>query len=94
LIVYAIDNLGIKYTVDKNLNSLEDELDNRMFFRANRQYIVNIDYVHGYKSYERVKLLLSLKKDSDHIIIVGRKKQNHSDVDCRRLIFKLYKHLI
>jgi len=74
LVVYAVDENGIKYMVDKNLNTLEEELDKNDFFRANRQYIINIDHVLGYKSYERVKLLVTLKKDIDHVIVIGQEK--------------------
>lgn len=75
LVVYVYDNKGNKYLIDKSLNSLEQELDPRSYFRANRQYILNIAYVQGYKTYERVKLLVSLTlKDLDHLIIVGQEK--------------------
>jgi two-component system LytT family response regulator len=75
LVVYVYDNKGNKYLIDKSLNSLENELDHKTFFRANRQYILNINYVQGYKNYERVKLLVSLTvKDIDHMIIVGQEK--------------------
>jgi DNA-binding LytR/AlgR family response regulator len=75
LVVYVLDSKGNKYIVDKSLNSLENELDPKLFFRANRQYIVNINYVQGYKTYERVKLLLSLTmKEIDHLVVVGQEK--------------------
>ena len=74
MVVYACDRAGNKYMVDKNLNALEEELDDTQFFRTNRQYIVNIRYVSGYKTYERVKLLVNLETDNDHVVIVGQEK--------------------
>jgi DNA-binding LytR/AlgR family response regulator len=75
LVVYVLDNKGNKYIIDKSLNSLEAELDSKLFFRANRQYIINVTYVQGYKSYERVKLLVTLTiKEIDHLIVVGQEK--------------------
>lgn len=59
-IVFVIDRLGMKYIADKNLTDLALELDSSMFFRANRQYIVNINYIKGYKTFEKVKLLVDL----------------------------------
>ena len=59
-IVYAIDRFSGKYTSDKTLSELGEELDNKIFFRANRQYIVSINYIRSFKSYEKVKLLLGL----------------------------------
>jgi DNA-binding LytR/AlgR family response regulator len=59
-IVYVIDQTGKKYLADKNLGELELELDDTIFFRVNRQYIVNINYVKGFKSYEKVKLQVDM----------------------------------
>jgi len=75
LVVYVYDAKGNKYLIDKSLNLIEQELGGREFFRVNRQYILNVNYVQGYKTYERVKLLVSLTlKDIDHHIIVGQEK--------------------
>lgn len=71
-IVYIIDKNGKKYLVDKNLSDLEEELDKTLFFRANRQYIVNINYVKGYKTYERVKLQLDLHVAVNHCIVISQ----------------------
>ncbi len=59
-IVYVVDQWSKKYLVDKNLGELEEDLDNTIFFRANRQYIVNLNYIKGFKSYEKVKLQVDL----------------------------------
>jgi DNA-binding LytR/AlgR family response regulator len=72
-IVYAVDRNSRKFMVDKNLSDLEDELDNKTFFRANRQYILNIDFIKSFKPYERVKLWVDLTvPDIDHSIIVSQ----------------------
>lgn len=72
-IVYVIDNAGKKYIADKNLTVLETELDDNMFFRANRQYIININYIKGFKAYEKVKLMVDLTlTDINHCIIVSQ----------------------
>jgi DNA-binding LytR/AlgR family response regulator len=72
-IVYAIDRLGTKYMSDFNLTDLELELDNAAFFRANRQYIININYVKGYKPFEKVKLLVDLTlPDIHHHIVISQ----------------------
>ena len=65
-IVYVTDQAGKKYMADKNLTDLEEELDDTMFFRANRQYIVNINFVKGFKAYEKVKLLVELSLPELH----------------------------
>jgi DNA-binding LytR/AlgR family response regulator len=48
-------------------------LDNHTFFRANRQYIINIQYIRGYKTLERVKLAVDVNcNESNHSIIVSQ----------------------
>jgi DNA-binding LytR/AlgR family response regulator len=72
-IVYVIDKTGRKYLVDKNLADLEIELDNKTFFRVNRQFIVNINYIRSFKAYERVKLQIELTvTDLNYFIIVSQ----------------------
>ena len=72
-IVHAIDKNGRKFMVDKNLSDLEEDLDDKTFFRANRQYILNINYIKSFKPYERVKLWVDLTlPDLDHSIIVSQ----------------------
>jgi len=74
-IVYVIDQSGKKYIVEGTLSSLEDELDNNIFFRANRQYIVNISYVKSFRTYERVKLRVEMHPfgpDDQHFIIISQ----------------------
>jgi two-component system, LytTR family, response regulator len=72
-LVYVIDRLGKKYLADKNLSDLEEDLDESLFFRANRQYIVNINFIRGFKTYEKVKLQLDLVlPDMNHCIIVSQ----------------------
>jgi two-component system, LytTR family, response regulator len=72
-IVYVIDRFGRKYLVDKNLSELEEDLDEKMFFRVNRQYIINIKYVKGFKPYEKVKLQVDLNiPEINHPIIISQ----------------------
>jgi DNA-binding LytR/AlgR family response regulator len=72
-IVYVVDRFGKKYLSDKNLGELEEDLDNRIFFRANRQYIINMNFIKGYKPYEKVKLVLDLTlSDISHSIIISQ----------------------
>ena len=72
-VVYVIDKNGRKYLSDKNLCDLEMELDKNRFFRANRQYIVNINYIRSFKPYEKVKLQIDLStSEINHAIIVSQ----------------------
>ena len=72
-IVYVIDKTGRKYLTDKNLSDLEADLDNKTFFRVNRQYIINIHYIRSFKAYERVKLQIELTlTDLNYFIVVSQ----------------------
>lgn len=69
-IVYVVDKNGRKYLADKNLSDLEEELDHKLFFRANRQYILNINFIRSFKAYERVKLHVELTMNDLNFFIV------------------------
>ncbi len=72
-VVYVIDQLSKKYISDKTISELEEELDNIMFFRANRQYIVNINYIKSFKPHEKVKLLINITiPEINHSIVISQ----------------------
>ena len=72
-LVFIIDREGKKYRIDKNLAELGQELDSTIFFRANRQYIVNIGFIKSYKTYEKVKLQVDLMMPTlNHHIVVSQ----------------------
>ena len=72
-LVYVLDREGRKYIADKNLAELDKELDPAIFFRVNRQYIINIGFVRSYKAYEKVKLQIDLTMpETHHQIIVSQ----------------------
>src|SRR5688572_22502142 len=74
MLVVVVDKQEKKYLCDKTLSDLEAELDEASFFRANRQYIVNIDYIRSFKVFEKVKLEVFLKiPQAEHQIIVSQK---------------------
>jgi DNA-binding LytR/AlgR family response regulator len=59
-LVYALDKNEKKYIVNKKLNQLEEELNTKTFFRANRQCIISINFIRSFRTYERVKLAIDL----------------------------------
>ena len=70
-LVYVMDRFSKKYVSDKTLSELEEELDNTTFFRVNRQYIININYVKSFKTHEKVKLLIDITiPEINHSIII------------------------
>lgn len=54
---------GEKYMIDYNtLDEVEQLLDPKQFFRANRQFIVNLDAIQTVKPIEHSKLIIRLKE--------------------------------
>ncbi len=73
-VIFVVDASGKKFICDRNLSMLESELDETMFFRANRQYLININFVRGFKVFEKVKLEVFLRiPHADHQIIISQK---------------------
>ncbi|RCW34519.1 LytTR family DNA-binding domain-containing protein [Marinilabilia salmonicolor] len=62
------------HIVDFTLDKLEKELDPTMFFRANRQYIVNIDAIHKVENWFNGKLIVKTKPDAQDRIVVSRER--------------------
>ena len=59
-LVYIMDRDSKKYSIDKSLTELEEELDPFIFFRANRQYIINLNFIRSFKAHQKVKLLVDM----------------------------------
>ncbi|NID09508.1 LytR/AlgR family response regulator transcription factor [Fibrivirga algicola] len=63
-----------KYPVDYTLDELEAMLDPSHFFRANRQFIIDINSVQQIHPYFNNKLKLTLKPAPDDEVLVSRER--------------------
>jgi DNA-binding LytR/AlgR family response regulator len=80
--VFQKDNLnyiytfaGEKYIYDFSpLEEIEELLDSKIFFRANRQAIINIDAIHSVKPHGNQKLAVQLKAPLKLEIDISREK--------------------
>ena len=69
-ITFADVRGGERTMIPYTLEELEEELDPRHFFRANRQYIIHVDSIQGIHNYFNGKLkVLVGKKDTVEIVI-------------------------
>ncbi|MBI2274031.1 MAG: response regulator transcription factor [Chitinophagaceae bacterium] len=84
-ISFLVTRDGKKFLVDKNLKELEEELDPKKFYRANRKFIINIDFVKSYRSYDKIKILVELTVPLSEEIIVSQE----SAIDFRKWITAL-----
>src|SRR5688572_10819830 len=72
--VYLVTNQTRKFIVDYTLESLEDILDPKLFYRLNRTFIVNINAIKDVLVYSNSRLKITLTQDFDKEIIVSREK--------------------
>ena len=74
--VYLITSENKKFIIDYTLESLEELIDPRFFFRANRSYILNIHFIQDVIVYSnsRLKIVPAVRWDQE--IIVSREKVN------------------
>lgn len=65
---------GKDEVLQQTMEELEQQLDPKVFFRANRQFIIHIDSVMQIHNYFNGKLKITLRKSQDTEIIVSRDK--------------------
>lgn len=73
-ITSAVNFEGKRHVIDFTLDQLEEELDPEMFFRVNRQFIINIKAVHRVHTFFKGKLLLETRPGYDEKITISREK--------------------
>ncbi len=66
---------GGRYLLDFNtLEEIEDLLDPRLYFRANRQFIIHVDAIQSVRPHENQKLTVSLKAPLKIEVDISREK--------------------
>jgi two-component system response regulator LytT len=73
-LVMAYTNENKKYPIDYSLDDLEGLLPPSTFFRANRQFICNIQSIKNIHNYFNGKLKLGLQPNPDKEVLVSREK--------------------
>ena len=69
---FIVDENAQKYITDKSLSDLEKDLDQKVFFRINRQYLVNIHHIKRIKTLAKSKLSLELSPPAHHEVIISQ----------------------
>jgi len=66
---------GEKYILDfTTLEEIEELLDPKRFYRANRQCIINIEAIQSVKPHENQKLVVQLKAPMKFEVDISREK--------------------
>ncbi|MCG8700027.1 MAG: LytTR family DNA-binding domain-containing protein [Bacteroidales bacterium] len=74
--VFLVTHQGCDYSIKYSLETLENELDPELFWRANRSYIVSLKSIKSAQNYFNYKIKLILDPPSQHDVIVSKKKVN------------------
>jgi two-component system LytT family response regulator len=76
-LVFLVDKDNRKYLAEKNnLSELEEELDRNLFYRANRKYIINANYIKRFKPLDRSKLSVELLLPINEEIIISQENSS------------------
>src|SRR5580658_6513493 len=72
-LIFLVDKENRKYMAEKsNLSELEEELDKNLFYRANRKYIINANYIKRFKPLEKSKISVELTLPVNEEIIISQ----------------------
>lgn len=72
--VYLVTDQGKKYIIEYKLEALEELLDPKHFFRANRTFIVHLNAITDVTVYANRRLKLALSSKLDKEVIISREK--------------------
>jgi two-component system response regulator LytT len=63
-----------RYFIGEALDTLENELDSKVFFRANRQFILSLSSINKINNYGLQKLKVTILPDPNSLIIISKVK--------------------
>ena len=69
---YIFTNEKRHFLINKSLEKIEGEIDDNLFFRINRKFIINKEYIHSVKNTSRIEL--SLKNLESNFYEVSKSK--------------------
>lgn len=73
-VTFAVTFEGRQHILSHSLDKLEEELDPEMFFRSNRQTIINVEAIERFESYFSGKLVVKLVNNLNDKILISRAK--------------------
>lgn len=76
-LIFLVDKDGKKYMAHaNNLTDLMAQLNKRIFYRANRKYIININFIKKYKPFDRVKVEVELLVQSPECVVISQENSS------------------
>jgi DNA-binding LytR/AlgR family response regulator len=74
-LIFLIKNDGSKFITDfRSLDEVEELTDPKLFFRANRQFLVQLPFIESYRADDTSKLNLKMKNIKSDAVIVSKEK--------------------
>ncbi|WP_106916636.1 LytTR family transcriptional regulator [Chryseobacterium aurantiacum] len=73
-IVYIKTCSGNQYSINSSLDELIKTLDSQIFYRANRQFIINVKAINNILVYGKNQLKLVVKPESDEVILISKNR--------------------
>lgn len=71
---FIFTNENRQFLIPKSLEKIEGEIDNNKFFRINRKFIINKDYIHLVKNTSRIELSLINFESDFHEVSKSKSK--------------------
>ena len=75
-LTYLVTFEGKKYPMDLSLDQLSEMVDPEVFFRANRQFILNIDSIQDMYTYSKSRVKVNTKPEAPNDIIVSTERSS------------------
>lgn len=76
-ITFVVTREGKRYPLDYTLDKLEEMLDDRIFFRINRQFIIHVDAIDEMHAYSKSRVKIDLKPPCDLDTVVSTERSPH-----------------
>lgn len=73
-LAFVVTRSGERLLADERLAELEATLDPQRFFRVNRQFLVQVDAVHGFRPHGKGQLRLELQPAHDAPVLVSQER--------------------
>lgn len=72
-LVFLVDKDNKKFLTEcKNLTELTDMVDKKVFYRANRKYVINVNFIKRFKPLDKVKISVELILEIPEEIIISQ----------------------
>ena len=71
---YIYSHKGARYLADNTLDELEKLLDPKIYFRANRQFLISIESLENVHTYFNGKLKIDIRPRPVDEVLVSREK--------------------